>query len=60
MKSKKQLNSFIKYCENHKEERFWQALTNWSKYNFILGSKAIDFEDIPNNMEDVFYLEDAK
>jgi len=60
MKSKKTLDSFVKYCKKNPEERFWQALRNWSGYKFIYGS----YED--NNMaevcskklvEDTFYKE---
>lgn len=34
------LKSFTKYCLEHPEERFWQALRNWSRYNFVLVSDA--------------------
>lgn len=30
MKNKKLLNSFVDYCLKHPNERFWQALRNWS------------------------------
>jgi len=36
--NEKVLKDFIKYCERHPEYRFWQALRNWSGFNFILGS----------------------
>ncbi len=36
MKSKKQLDSFTTYCNEHPEERFWQALRNWSGHACIL------------------------
>lgn len=29
------LESFAEYCGNHPEERFWQALRNWSKRKII-------------------------
>lgn len=29
------LESFAEYCGNHPEQRFWQALRNWSKRKFI-------------------------
>jgi len=59
MKSKKLFESFRKYCVTHQEERFWQALTNWSKYRFIFGSQSDSFEDF-TNLEDVFYIDDEK
>ena len=36
------LGSFVTYCRNHPSERFWQALRNWSRWNFILGSNTWD------------------
>lgn len=36
MKNARQLLSFIAYCVEHPEERFWQALRNWSGYGFVL------------------------
>jgi hypothetical protein len=32
------LADFVKYCEAHPDERFWQALRNWSGYAFIMAS----------------------
>lgn len=29
------LASFVAYCETHPDERFWQALRNWSGYHLI-------------------------
>ena len=34
-KNKETLVDFIKYCLDHPELRFWQALRNWSGYWFI-------------------------
>jgi len=31
-KNEKVLKDFIKYCEAHPEQRFWQALRNWSGF----------------------------
>lgn len=47
MKSQKTLESFTAYCKAHPDERFWQALRNWSKWNFIYGSEfmADTFKD---------------
>lgn len=52
MQSKKLLDSFTKYCQEHPHDRFWQALRNWSKYAFIYGKKDIDA-----SLEDTFYKE---
>ena len=54
MKNKniKLLKDFEKYCKQHPEERFWQALRNWSKANKILFSKS--WEGL---YHDTFYFE---
>ena len=41
-KNKELLSSFTKYCEKHLEERFWQALRNWSDWPFILVDNGIE------------------
>ena len=53
MKSRKELSSFIDYCLDNPEQRFWQCLRNWSGYNFIYGSNTP--ENI--NLEDTFHKE---
>lgn len=35
----KLLKSFTSYCKKHPEERFWQALRNWSGADVISYSK---------------------
>ena len=50
-KNKKTLQSFIKYCEEHPEERFWQALCNWSKL-FIYARN-----ELGEDLQDTFYWE---
>jgi len=53
-----QLTSFMIYCAEHPEERFWQALRNWSKYNFILGANDHDLETGEfKEIEDTYYKE---
>lgn len=53
----KTLKSFVDYMEKNPSLRFWQAITNFSGYNFIYGS--ITPEDKVNpNLEDLFYKED--
>lgn len=48
------LSDFIDYCYKHPNERFWQALRNWSKAEYIKINNPIDNElgDI-----DTFYFE---
>jgi len=38
-KNVKLLVEFDEYCNKHPEERFWQALRNWSGFAFICASK---------------------
>ena len=37
------LLDFYAYCEAHPDERFWQALRNWSGHNFVYVSPDITF-----------------
>jgi hypothetical protein len=45
------LESFSRYCKDNPELRFWQALRNWSGFNFICVSQ--DAPDEP--YKDTFY-----
>ena len=56
-KNKKTLDSFVKYCQQHPEERFWQALRNWSGYDFIYGSDDLVIGHAKEGLEDTFYKE---
>ena len=53
MKSKNinTLTDFYIYCLQHPEQRFWQALRNWSGYEFIYGFKE--------KLEDTFYIDEV-
>lgn len=54
------LNDFVKYCNNHPEDRFWQALCNWAKVNYILIAKNSSWlfcDDQKHNLKDTFYFE---
>jgi hypothetical protein len=37
--NKELLDSFVKYCEANPNQRFWQALSNWSPFSYIYGSQ---------------------
>ncbi len=52
-KNRKVLYDFVSYCIQHPEERFWQALRNWSGADFIYQASAED----GSKMVDTFYLE---
>jgi hypothetical protein len=57
-KNAKLLKSFTTYCEFHSELRFWQALRNWSGYNFIYGSNDWKYSLDPTHLEDTYYIEE--
>ena len=48
-KNKTLLKSFTAYCNKNPDQRFWQALRNWSEYVAIHGVIADD------KAEDTFY-----
>jgi hypothetical protein len=50
------LKDFIRYCEEHPKERFWQALRNWAGVGFIWAGDNHEGEDI----EDTFYWKGRK
>ena len=50
---------FVKYCAAHPEERFWQALRNWSGYAFVVVVKEKDreaYEKAGYPFEDTFNI----
>jgi len=63
LKSEKNLMSFLKYCQEHPEHRFWQALRNWNqeknpKEHFILTGEMNDIDtndEMWKNLDDTFY-----
>ena len=47
------LLDFVRYCTAHPEERFWQAIRNWSGYHLVkVADMALD-----SNYLDTFYFE---
>lgn len=44
MRSEEALVSFVRYCYEHPEQRFWQALRNWSKYTYIFGYNGMELD----------------
>jgi hypothetical protein len=55
------LQDFALYCLDHPEERFWQALRNWSRINFIIAADSIAWNcgepEGWTNERDTFYWE---
>jgi hypothetical protein len=58
MRNKKLLESFTAHCLEHPEERFWQALRNWAKVEFIFTSKHPLFHYEQDGLQDTFYWEE--
>jgi len=54
MKNKKLLFNFVWYFITHPEQRFWQALRNWSNTPFIYKS---DRYFTSKHLQDTFYKE---
>lgn len=52
-KNKKTLESFVEYCDKHPEQRFWQALRNWSGYEAIYSGPVVDLR--LEDLKDTFY-----
>jgi hypothetical protein len=46
---------FGRYIASHPEERFWQALRNWSGYGFIFVSNNMTDDSV--GLSDTFYWE---
>jgi hypothetical protein len=57
MESKNRLTlmSFVNYCAMHPEERFWEALKNWSGEGYILVSNVEPHHS--GTVEDTFFRE---
>jgi hypothetical protein len=57
-KNKEVLEDFVKYCNDNPELRFWQALRNWSDFNFIGVNNSSTFGEgvFSNGWVDTFYL----
>lgn len=60
----KDLISFMAYCANNKDLRFWQALRNWSGADYVYiqrgggpVSTAIDIDGEHVQLQDTFYMD---
>jgi len=56
-RNSKLLASFTAYCNEYPEQRFWQALLNWSGFAFIYKGNDKPMP-LPNYLEDTFYFEE--
>lgn len=58
-RNQSQLDSFVQYCANHPQERFWQALRNWAELAFVLSASGLNLHTNEfEGLEDTFYWED--
>jgi hypothetical protein len=57
-KNKELLNSFIEYCEKNPNERFWQALRNWTEVPYIFIGNKYDGSNNVCGLTDTFFFED--
>ena len=55
-KNKAVLEDFVRYCAKNPELRFWQALRNWSGYNYVLVAnyEIACLDDIWRHARDTF------
>lgn len=51
--NKELLENFTKFCNEHPELRFWQALKTWSKVDVIYVKRDILSDN--KSLEDTFY-----
>lgn len=61
MRDEKTKKAFVEYLQDpkNKDLRFWQAIRNFSRYDFVLGweSDEFDFDKLPKGCVDTFYIE---
>lgn len=48
------LASFTQYCEDNPDQRFWQALRNWSDYAYVLGFNG-DAHALQEYLDNAYY-----
>ena len=51
------LEEFTQYCEKYPEQRFWQALRNWSESSYIILARFRDEKSGCWAGDDTFYFE---
>lgn len=58
-KNAETLRSFVKYCILHPEQRFWQALKNWSGAPKIYAALPAPWFDAPEDIVDTYEWTEA-
>jgi hypothetical protein len=51
----RELISFMSYCKDHPKERFWQALRNWSGWDYVLVNKGMSLGELGLDVHDTYY-----
>jgi len=54
-KNYKKLGSFVDFCNEHKDLRFWQALNVWSGSAFIIKAKSCTEDGEFIGIKDTYY-----
>ncbi len=54
------LDSFAEYCYLHPEQRFWQALRNWSGYDGIFAHKDMTSTEYLSDWYKLYIKENDK
>lgn len=49
------LADFAEYYRRHPDQRFWQALQNWSGHRAVLVTERLDLTSLPPDIHDTFY-----
>jgi hypothetical protein len=57
-RNEKVLASFVAYCKAHPQERFWQALRNWSGFHWVCVSNATQDYSYRIGADDTFNWEE--
>lgn len=61
-KNKELLDSFVAFCNEHPEYRFWQALRNWCGWPFVYVSDSLikTVSGDQTRVRDTFYWENNR
>lgn len=58
MTSQQKAESLLRYVQQNPEQRFWQALLNWSGFPYIAISQVPPVDIGDKRLRDTFYIKD--
>lgn len=58
VRSEKTKADFVRYLAAHPQERFWQAVRNFSNYNWVLVTNELPNIELRRMTHDTFYWEE--